>query len=171
MPRVTLDLNTDAGRQLVKGVWRFGSGYIPGEPNQGLVAEVKASDARLKDFDDSSWPECTDIRTSISTGFTFGWYRIHVEIPAQAHGIDLAGTRVWFETNVDNYGELWIDGVIDPAAGVIVGNNVARRVEVVTSAVPGDKYTIACLVANGPLAEPRGSIFMRFAYLAFESPN
>jgi hypothetical protein len=36
------------------------------------------------------------------------------------------------------------------------------------SAVPGAKHVIACLVANGPLAEPRGGIFMRYATLAFE---
>ena len=53
--------------------------------------------------------------------------------------------------------------------GVIVGINAPQRIELSASAVPGDKYVIACLVANGPLAEPRGGIFMRFATLAFES--
>ena len=76
-----------------------------------------------------------------------------------------------FETNVDNYGEVWIDGGIDRATGVIVGINASQRVEVSGSAVPGARHVIACLVANGPLAEPRGGIFMRFATLAFESPG
>ena len=39
------------------------------------------------------------------------------------------------------------------------------------SAVPGSKCVIAVLVLNGPLAEPRGGIFMRYATLAFESSN
>jgi hypothetical protein len=37
--------------------------------------------------------------------------------------------------------------------------------------VPGEKFVIACLVGNGPLAEPRGGIFLRYATLAFESSN
>jgi hypothetical protein len=28
---------------------------------------------------------------------------------------------------------------------------------------------IACLAANGPLGEPRGGVFLRYATLAFES--
>ena len=141
------------------------------EPNQGLVAELKAVDARLKDFDDSKWEVWPDIRTGLSTGFTFAWYRIKVELPASAHSMDLTDMRVFFETNADNYGELWIDGQIDAAAGVIIGNNVTRRVELTNDIGPGTSHTIAVLVGNGPLAEPRGGVFLRYAYLAFESPN
>jgi hypothetical protein len=35
--------------------------------------------------------------------------------------------------------------------------------------VPGAKHVIACLVANGPLAEPMGGVFIRYATIAFES--
>jgi hypothetical protein len=42
-------------------------------------------------------------------------------------------------------------------------------VELTSTAAPGTRHVIACLVVNGPLAEPRGGIFMRYAYLAFES--
>ena len=68
-------------------------------------------------------------------------------------------------------GEIWINGQIDRSTGVIVGINASQRVEVSNSAVPGSKYVIACLVLNGPLAEPRGGIFMRYATLAFETSN
>ena len=125
--------------------------------------------ARLAEYDDSGWEVCHNIRQSLSEGFTFAWYRIAVELPHSLDGTDVAGSRVWFETNVDNYGEVWIDGGIDRATGVIVGINASQRVEVSGSAVPGARHVIACLVANGPLAEPRGGIFMRFATLAFES--
>ena len=171
MPRIALDLNNEADRELVGGAWRLGRGYVPGEPNQGLIAELKAVDARLRDFDDSDWEEWPDIRRGLSMGFTFAWYRMKVELPATIGGLEVSGMRVFFETNVDNYGELWIDGQIDPALGVIIGNNVSRRVEINTNAKPGDSHTIAILVANGPLAEPRGGVFLRYAYLAFESPN
>ncbi|HLH27169.1 MAG TPA: hypothetical protein VK066_32015 [Chloroflexota bacterium] len=169
MPRIALDLNKEADRQRVKGVWRRGPGLVPGEPNEGLAAQLQACPPRLADFDDSGWEVCTNIRESISTGFTFGWYRIAVELPAQLDGVDLAGATVLFETNVDNYGEVWIDGQIDRAAGVIVGINAPQRVGVSREAVPGARHVIAVLVANGPLAEPRGGIYMRYATLAFES--
>ena len=169
MPRVALDLNKAEDRQKVKGQWRFAPGLVPGEPNEGLKAQILNTPARLADYDDSKWEVCNNIRASQSVGFTFGWYRIAVEIPAQIDGVQLAGSRVFFETNVDNYGEVWINGQIDRTTGVIVGINAQQRIEVSNSAVPETKYVIACLVANGPLAEPRGGIFMRFATLAFES--
>ena len=169
MPRIALDLNTNEASLKVKGQWRLGPGLVPGEPNEGLTAQILNSPARLQDFDDSAWEVCTNIRKSISKGFTFAWYRIKVELPEQLDGIAIAGSRVLFETNVDNYGEIWIDGKIDRATGVIVGINAQQRVQVADKAVPGAKHVIACLVANGPLAEPRGGIFMRYATLAFES--
>jgi hypothetical protein len=52
-----------------------------------------------------------------------------------------------------------------------VGINAQHRVEVSGSALPGSRHVIACLVANRPLAEPRGGIFLRYATLAFESPG
>ena len=171
MPRVALDLNEAGDRQQVKGEWRVAPGLVPGEPNEGLTAQLRASAARLADYDDSRWEVCRNIRESRSVGFTFAWYRIAVELPERIGGVALAGSRVWFETNIDNYGEIWIDGKIDRSTGVIVGINAQHRVEVSGSAVPGTRHVIACLVVNGPLAEPRGGIFMRYATLAFESPG
>ena len=169
MPRIALDLNAAADREQVKGQWKFGAGLVPGEPNEGLTAQLKASPPRLAEFDDSAWDVCANIRESRSVGFTFGWYRFTVEVPQRVNGVDLAGSRVLFETNVDNYGEVWIDGQIDRSAGVIVGINASQRVEVSAKAVPGTRHVITCLVANGPLAEPRGGIYMRYATLAFET--
>ncbi|HEU4342253.1 MAG TPA: hypothetical protein VFU31_11835 [Candidatus Binatia bacterium] len=169
MPRVALDLNEAADLQKVKGQWRVGQGLVPGEPNEGLKAQILNSPARLADYDDSGWEVCVNIRKSRSVGFTFAWYRTSVEIPVETDGVLLADSRVYFETNVDNYGEVWIDGKINRATGVIAGINAQHRVEVSAKAVPGAKHVIACLVANGPIAEPVGGIFMRYATLAFES--
>ena len=171
MPRVALDLNKAEDRAKVKGQWRLATGLVPGAPNEGLSAQLAGSDARLPDFDDSGWEVWENIRHSLSTGFTFAWYRIAVEVPEEIDGVALAGMRVWFETNVDNYGEVWVNGDIDRTVGVIVGINAQQRVEVSPGAAPGDRHVIACLVANGPLAEPRGGIWMRYATLAFESPG
>jgi hypothetical protein len=171
MPRVALDLNNADDRQKVAGEWRVGEGFVPGEPNEGLTARLLASPPRTADFDDSSWPVCANIRESLSEGFTFAWYRITVELLHETNGMALEGAWLWFETNVDNYGEVWINGQIDRSTGVIVGINAPQRIELSASAIPGSKYVIACLVANGPLAEPRGGIFMRFATLVLETSN
>jgi hypothetical protein len=169
MPRVALDLNKAEDRQKVKGQWRVAPGLVPGEPNEGLTAQLRSTPARLADYDDSGWQVCNNVRESLSVGFTFAWYRMAIEMPQRVDDVEVAGSRVWFETNIDNYGEIWIDSQIDRATGVIVGLNAQHRVEVSGSAVPGAKHVIACLVLNGPLAEPRGGIFMRYATLAFES--
>jgi hypothetical protein len=169
MPRIALDLNNAEDRRKVKGQWRIGPGLVPGQPNEGLTAQLLNTPARLADYDDSGWEVCANIRQSISKGFTFAWYRITVELPEQLNGVALRDYRVLFETNVDNYGEVWVDGKLDRATGAIVGINAQQRVVVSDKAVPGAKHVIACLVINGPLAEPRGGIFMRYATLAFEA--
>jgi hypothetical protein len=169
MARVSLDLE-DPEELAVLGTtgWRIAPGLVPGEPNQGLVAEIRSSPARLADYDDSAWDKDADIQERRSVGFTFAWYRLHVTLPTQVKGEDVAGKRVWFETNVDNYGEIYIDGAIDRVTGVITGNNTGKRALVADQAVPGTDHVIAVLVGNAPLGEPVGTIFMRYATLAFE---
>ncbi len=169
MPRVALNLDKAEDRAKVGGgVWRRALGLIPGEPNQGLVAEVLESPARLADYDDSGWETTDNVRDLVSKGFTFGWWRITVEIPEEVDGMPVAGSSVYIETNVDNYGEVWIDGDIDLVTGVVVGFNAQQRVPV-PNATPGSKHVIAILAANGPFALPRGVIFLRYVTLAFET--
>ena len=169
MPRVALDLE-DPEQLAVLGAtgWRMAPGLVPGEPNQGLVAELKGSPARLPDYDDSGWARDADIQERMSSGLTFAWYRIRFTVPSQVKGQDVSGSRIWFETNVDNYGEIYVDGTIDRAIGVITGNNTPKRALVSESASPGTEHVIAVLVGNAPLGEPVGSIFIRYATLAFE---
>jgi hypothetical protein len=169
MPRMFLDLNNPEDLKKLKGQWRVAQGLVPGEANEGLVAQLTASPARLPDYDDSNWEICHNIRKSRSGGFTFAWYRIAVILPTELNGISVAGTRVFLETNIDNYGEIWIDGQQDRLTGMIQGNNAQQRVEASAHAVAGARHVIACLAANGPLSEPRGGVFLRYATLAFES--
>jgi hypothetical protein len=169
--RIALDLNKEEDRQKVKGVWRRASGLVPGEANQGLVAEMVESPARLADYDDSGWEICANVGEVISKGFAFGWWRITVEIPEAVDGVSLAGANVLFETNIDDYGEVWVDGEIDRFSGTVVGFNRQQRVIISASVIPGTKHVIACLAANGPLAKPFGGVFMRYATLAFEMPG
>ena len=65
--------------------------------------------------------------------------------------------------------KIWVDGECDRVSGTVAGFNIPQRVQLATGAQPGEKYVIACLAANGPLAAPGGGIFLRYAHLAFEN--
>lgn len=170
MPRVALDLEQKEDLAVLSSDgWRVAQGLEPGEPNQGLVAEKRGSNARLPDYDDSAWESGADFQKRYSVGFTFAWYRLRFTMPETVKGQDVTTCRVWFETNVDNYGEVFIDGKIDRNIGVVTGNNTPKRVLVEEPGQPGQEHVIAVLVANAPLGEPVGAIFMRYATLAFES--
>lgn len=184
MGTVALDLESPDDLRLLKGQWRFAPGWIPGEPNEGLVSQATESPARLADYDDSSWevisdveprgpdssegnPEDPGLRKKRSTGFTFGWYRIRITLPERIGDLDVPGASVWFETNIDDYGEVWVDGALDSKAGPINGFNVAKRVPVTDRAQPGASHVIACLAVNGPLGQPSQGIFIRYGRLEF----
>ena len=169
MARISFNLeNKEDLKALGATGWRRAMGLVPGKPNQGLEAELMGSPARTVDYDDSQWEKDVDIQERLSKGFTFAWYRLEVTTPNEIKGEGVAGRRVWFETNVDNYGEVYIDGKIDRTIGVVTGNNVGKRVVVEDPATPGTNHLIAVLVGNAPLGEPVGTIFMRYATLAFE---
>ena len=168
MPRVSLDLQNPEHLSQLNAGWKFAQGYVPGEPNEGLVALSEGSPARLKDYDDSSWEPTNDLAAWVSHGLTFVWYRIKVTIPETVGGRSVQGMRVLFETCIDDYGEIWVDGECDRDKGVVKGFNVAQRVGVDDDPQPGNEHTIAVLAINGPLAAPGGAVFVRFATLAFE---
>ena len=169
MPRVSLNLESKEDlKALGTTGWRRSTGLVPGQPNQGLVAELVESPARLADYDDSKWDQDVDVQERLSKGFTFAWYRLHFTIPSEVRGESVSGKRVWFETNVDNYGEVYVDGEIDRNMGVVTGNNVGKRILVQDPASAGTSHVIAVLVANAPLGVPVGTIFMRYATLSFE---
>jgi hypothetical protein len=168
MPRAVLNLQDPADLRAVQGQWRFAPGFVPGEPNEGLLSQLEGSPARLIDYDDSRWDVCHDLTKGQSRGFTFAWYRLSVTLPETVEGKDIRGTRCLFETCIDDYGEIWINEECDRDRGAIQGFNVPQRVLITTDPQPGQKYTLALLAANGPLAAPGGSVFVRYAFLAFE---
>ncbi len=169
MARISMNLEDKEDLKILgTSGWRRAMGLVPGQPNQGLVAELMETPARNADYDDSGWDQDVDVQERLSKGLTFAWYRLHVTIPSDIRGESLQGRRVWFETNVDNYGEVYVDGKIDRNIGVVTGNNVGKRILVADPATPGASHVIAVLVGNAPLGEPVGTIFMRYATLAFE---
>ena len=168
MPRVTMDLQDPENLRTVNGLWRVAPGLVPGQPNEGLVSQLEGSPARLVDYDDSSWDTIADLSEWRSHGLTFAWYRIKLTLPERVGGVEVRGTRCLFETCIDDYGELWINGECDRERGAVQGFNVPQRVAVTTDTQPGDQLTIALLAINGPIGAPGGAVFVRYANLGFE---
>jgi hypothetical protein len=169
----TLDLEKPEDLKRVNAQWRYADGLVPGEPNGGLVDQLPESPARLPDYDDSGWAICENIRKGVSKGFCFGWYRIAATLPEKVGDVNVRGSKVWFETCIDDYGEIWVDGQCDLAfgqsgRGAVSGFNAPQRVVVSESAEPGKRHVIANLAVNGPFGRPGGGIFLRYARLVFE---
>ena len=171
MPRGVLNLQSPADLESVGAQWKFAGGLAPGEPNEGLVAQMESTPARLPDYDDSGWETIHELTNWHSSGLTFAWYRITVTLPETVGGRSIEGGRCMFETCIDDYGEIWVDGECNRERGTVQGFNVPQRVVVSDEPKPGDKHTIALLAINGPIAAPGGSVFVRFATLAFEWRN
>ena len=174
MPRFTIDINAAPGQAEVQGQWKYAEGYIPDQPDFGLVERSEGSPARLRDYDDSSWEKCEDISLwakfgdSYVTGFSFVWYRMNLTVPETVGGRDVKRTRLMFETCVDDYGELWIDGECNRERGTFEGFNRPQRIELANNPDAGEQHTIAILAANGPMGAPGGGVFVRYATLSFE---
>ena len=168
MGRITVNIAEAGGQATVGATWRYAEGYVPGEDNEGLVARTEGSPARLANYDDSGWDLVKNLPDRISHGFSFMWYRTTITIPETLDGRSTEGMRVQFETCVDDYAEIWIDGEWNRDRGAIQGFNTPQRVMVSAEATPGDSHTIAVLAVNGPLAQPFGAIHMRYANLGFE---
>lgn len=168
MPRVFLNLMNPEHLELLGSQWVFAKGLVPGELNEGLVSKLESSPARLADYDDSGWEICNDLTRVISSGFTFAWYRLRITLPSAVEGNNVSGTSCVFETCIDDYGEIWIDGECDRIKGTVQGFNIPQRIRITRDAMPGETHTIAILAANGPLASPLGGVFVRYTTLAFE---
>src|SRR6266508_3873495 len=182
-----IDLATRDGVDLVKGQWRYSDTKIipvdfkaAGPDKQPTGKPIKTYDftphAGGADFDDSKWEkiEPTTLDARRSTGrLCFNWYRINITIPPRVNDVDLAGATAVFQTSLDDYAELWVDGEIARALGqsggsVIKGWNAPNRLIINRSVQPGQKIQLAIFGINGPLSNPPTNyIYMREAKLEF----
>jgi hypothetical protein len=126
--------------------------------------------ALAPDFDDSDWMVDTAIHKSRGKGQVMGWFRRSVEIPDRVAGFAIAGSQATLLTNVDDYGEVWVDGKLPRTPGksgeaIVAGFNVPNRVEL-KDAQPGKVYQIAVFGINGPIsAAPSNWIFLRDTFI------
>lgn len=186
-PEAAIDLATIEGMKLVKGEWRYSDTKIievdfkgPGLDKQPTGAPVKTYDyfphAGSADFDDSKWevigPTTLDRRRSTGK-LCFNWYRTKITIPERIGGYDPTGSTVVFETALDDYAEVWVDGELARHLGqmggsIISGWNAPNRLIVGRNVKPGQQIQLAIFGANGPLSNPPTNfIWMRYAKLEF----
>lgn len=186
-PLATIDLGSGAGAALVKGQWRYSDAAIvdtdffsPGPEGQPTGKMIKAKDisprAGGKLFDDSEWEKFSpiDIMKRRTAGrLAFNWYRINLTIPDRVGNIATAGKTVVFETSVDDYAEIWVDGELARGPGqmggsVINGWNAPNRLVVGRDVKPRQQIQLAVFGINGPLSSPPTNfIWMRYAKLDF----
>ncbi len=187
-PEASVDLATREGVELVKGQWRYSDTKIvevdfkgPGADGQPTGAPVRTYDytpkAGVPGFDDSQWEviDPTTLDGRRATGrLCFNWYRIAVTIPERIGRYDPSGSTVVFETALDDYAEVWVDGELPRALGqsggsVVGGWNAANRLVIGRDVKPGQRIQLAIFGINGPLSNPPTNfIWMRYARLHFQ---
>jgi gluconolactonase len=186
-PDAIVDLATSEGVGLMSGQWRYSDTRIvevdfkaagaDGQPTGPANRTYDfAPHAGAADFDDSGWEaiEATSLSKRRSSGrLCFNWYRIRLTVPAKIGAFDPTGSTVVFETSLDDYAEVWVDGEIGRAQGqsggsMIKGWNAPNRLVVARNVRPGQKIALAVFGINGPLSNPPTNyIWMRLARLEF----
>jgi gluconolactonase len=186
-PDAMIDLGSVDGVRAVKGEWRYSDTKIveadfrgPGPDKQPTGTPVKTYDytphAGGSDFDDSKWEVISPVTLDQRRGngqLGFNWYRLKVTIPDRVGDFDPIGSTVVFETSLDDYAEIWVDGELARALGqsggsVIAGWNAENHLVIGRNVKPGQQIQLAIFGVNGPLSNPPTNfIYVRYARLAF----
>jgi len=138
-PQASIDLATRDGVHSVKGEWRYSETKIvevdfrgPGADSQPTGSAVRTYDytphAGGADFDDSKWeaiaPTTLDQRRG-NGRLGFNWYRIKLTVPERIGDFDPTGSTAVFDTSLDDYAEIWVDGELSRALGQSGGSVIA----------------------------------------------
>lgn len=174
---ILLNLEDPDHLSLLNGKVKFAPGLLPGVENDGMKANswVRA-EPRLASYDDSDWQDSDNLRRVVGTGLTCAWYRFTITLPLKLKELDVEGAQIWFSTSIDDYGEIWADypddpaykpaqGIADNKLSPVLGYNTENRILLSEYATPNRTHVIACLAINGPLAQPLGGVFLRYARL------
>jgi len=186
-PEAVIDLATREGVALLKSGWRYSDTRLvqiafhdPGADNQPTGPDNRTWDylpkAGARDFDDANWDPVDPVALSKPRGhghLSFNWYRIRLTIPEHIGDFDPTGSTVLFETQVDDYAEVWVDGELPHPTGqsggsVVMGWNGKNRLVVGRNVKPGQQIQIALFGINGPISKsPTNFIFLHYAKLEF----
>ena len=168
-----INLRTKDGVAQIKGEWRYSDVKLVEVPSTAPDKNPPTTynyepRASATDFDDSKWPviDPTSLGKRRAGGLIcFAWYRIQITIPEQAKG-----KKVFFQTTVDDYGEVWVNGKLPYSVGktgeaIVSGFNTPNRLEL-KGAEPGKTYQIAVFGINGPIsATPANGIFLSETFI------
>jgi gluconolactonase len=187
-PDAIVDLQTAEGLALVAGEWRYADAWVEeidfvavgaaGDPLGPGTRPNRTFDvlphAETADYDDSSWRVLAPKETMLRLGngrVSFNWYRLALTVPEKVGDVYPTGATIVFETVVDDYAEVWVNGELPIALGQAGGNvaagfNVPNRVVLTRDARPGQNFQLAIFGINGPIsASPRNYIWLRTATL------
>ena len=187
--QASIDLTLGAGAAQVGGTWRYQDARLVdvefrapdanGQPTGAVTRTLDiAPRAGTTEFDDSAWQQIPAESLSQRRGngrVSFNWYRINVTIPARIGDFDPTGSTVWFQTRLDDYAEVWVDGEIGRAYGqsggsVVAGWNAPNRLVIGRNVRPGQRIQLAIFGMNGPISNaPTNYIYIREAKLEFET--
>lgn len=179
-----VDLRTDEGAALVGGRWRYRDAHIVEIDHRAPGVDLKASGspsrthdlvprAGAADFDESAWSAiaASSLEQRRSGGhLSAGWYVFRFTVPERLGQLPVERAAIYFETVVDDYAEIWVDGrlplVPGGGTGTPRGWNAVSRVLVTADAHPGESHRIAVLAINGPLSDTPGNfVWIRSATL------
>ena len=186
-PDASIDLATADGVASVKGQWKYSDTRIvevdfnaAGPDDQPTGAAVKTYDytpkAGVADYDDSTWQKvpAADLSKRRGNGrLSFNWYRVNITVPEKVGDFDPTGSTVVFQTALDDYAEIWVNGEISRFLGqkggsVVAGWNAPNRLVIGRDVKPGQKIQLAVFGINGPISNPPTNfIWVREAQLDF----
>ena len=190
-PDAIVDLATADGAALVGATWRVHEadlvavdGRAPGPTSSRAARSCGPATSRrtpeVAGFDDGKW-EAIDLgapgtlpalEQRRGTGrVSFVWYRVTVTVPARIGAIDPTGATLAFETVLDDYAEIWVDGKLpvvlgQPGGNVVKGFGAPNRLILGRDVRPGQRFQIAIFAMNGPVsASPQNFIWVKSATL------
>jgi hypothetical protein len=181
-PDLTADMMTEAGCSALGARWRGMEARIvecpalaDSMPGFKTTYDVEPH-AELLGYDDSAWPEIEppDLAARRGGGMvSFFWFRTEITIFAKIGGFDTAGAKAVFTVNVDDYSEVWVNGVLPrtpgrPSPAAIQGFNMPNRLVLGDAVKAGDTFEIAVFAINGPIsAAPANFLWFREAKVEF----
>lgn len=186
-PDASIDLATTEGVRAVGGTWRYSDTKIvetafnsAGADQQPSGPSVKTYDYAPKagpaDFDDSMWEavSAADLQKRRGNGrLSFNWYRINITVPEKVGEFATSGSTLVFQTALDDYAEVWVNGELSRYLGqrggsVVAGWNAPNRLVIGRDVRPGQKIQLAIFGINGPISNPPTNfIWVREAKLEF----
>jgi gluconolactonase len=186
-PQAVIDLATRDGAATVQAQWRYSDTRLtriafrdPGADGQPTGPDSQTYDffpkAGARDYDDSGWAVLDPTTLAKPRGhghLSFNWYRVRLTVPQRVGEFDPTGATLVFETQVDDYAEIWVDGELPHPAGqsggpVVMGWNAKNRLVIGRDVRPGQQIQLAIFGINGPISKsPTNFIFLHYARLEF----